>query len=59
MDASKQPYPEIEFCSACNEHAVYYWDGNDAVYYWNGVEVEYGKWLSECCAALPVEVDPS
>ena len=50
MDASKQPYPEIDFCSACNEHAVYYWDGD---------EVGYGEWLSECCAARPVEVDPT
>jgi len=39
------PPPEIDFCSACNEHAAFWWDDTE--------------WLSECCAARPVEVDPT
>ena len=37
--------PEIDFCGACNEHA--------------GWLYEDGEWLSACCSARPVEVDPT
>ena len=39
------PLPEIDFCSACNEHADWRYDDDE--------------WLSACCSARPVEVDPT
>ena len=54
MDASKQPYPEVDFCSRCNDHAEYTWCTMDF-----GKGMIQTMWLSKCCDAPPVEVDPT
>ena len=39
------PIPEIDICSRCHDHCSWWWDDTE--------------WLSECCSAQPVEVDPT
>ena len=44
---SERTYPELDFCSRCREHTDFQWDN------------EGHTWLSVCCGAPPVEVDPT
>lgn len=39
-----EPYPDLDFCSACHEHTEFRFDD--------------GEWLSACCDAYPTPTDP-
>jgi len=42
---TRPPLPEIDFCSRCNEHAVWWFDGRE--------------WLSQCCNGPAIDPDPT
>lgn len=47
MPKLEDGYPEIEFCSACRDNAIFTQDPDD----------ESGEWLSVCCGARAISPD--